>query len=52
VYHPERERGNYVPTLLASRYDALIYIDETEALHPLHLELDGDQMPATYPFGF
>jgi erythromycin esterase len=52
VYHPERERGNYVPTLLPSRYDALMYIDETEALHPLHLKPAGDQIPDTYPFGF
>jgi erythromycin esterase len=51
VYHPERERGNYVPTLLASRYDALLYIDETEPLHPLHIKPAGDQMPETYPFG-
>ena len=38
VYHPEYERyGNYVPTVLPRRYDAFLYIDETEALHPLHL---------------
>jgi erythromycin esterase len=37
---------------LASRYDALIYIDESEALHPLHLKPAGDQVPETYPFGF
>jgi erythromycin esterase len=52
VYHPERERGNYVPTLLASRYDALVYLDQTEALHPLHLKPAGNQTPETYPFGF
>jgi erythromycin esterase-like protein len=52
VYHPERERGNYVPTLLPSRYDALIYIDKTRALHPLHLQADKTQVPETYPFGF
>jgi erythromycin esterase len=52
VYHPEYERGNYVPTLLPFRYDALIYIDKTSALHPLHLEPDGSQIPETYPFGF
>jgi erythromycin esterase len=51
VYNPVHERGNYVPTLLASRYDALLYIDETEALHPLHLKPAIDQMPETYPFG-
>jgi erythromycin esterase len=52
VYHPERERGNYVPTLLPSRYDALMYIDESKALHPLLLQTNNDQMPDTYPFGF
>ncbi len=52
VYHPEDERGNYVPTLLPFRYDALIHIDKTQALHPLHLEPDGSQLPETYPFGF
>jgi len=52
VYHPERERGNYVPTILPSRYDALIYIDQSKALHPLHLVPDGTEVPDTYPFGF
>ena len=52
VYQPEYERnGNYVPTTLPLRYDAFIYIDETKALHPLHIEPDGNQMPETYPFG-
>jgi erythromycin esterase-like protein len=35
VYHPESERGNYVPTRLSDRYDALIYIEESHALEPL-----------------
>jgi erythromycin esterase len=52
VYQPEKERGNYVPTLLPSRYDALLYIDQTEALHPLHIKSTGDKIPETYPFGF
>ena len=34
VYHPEYEHlGNYVPTVLSRRYDALLFIDETHALH-------------------
>ncbi len=38
VYHPEYEKyGNYVPTTLAKRYDAFLYIDETHALSPLHM---------------
>jgi len=52
VYHPEREKpGNYVPSRLPLRYDAMIFIDETRALHPLHLKPDGHLVPETYPFG-
>jgi erythromycin esterase-like protein len=35
VYDPSHESGNYVPTVLPERYDALLFIDQTEALHPL-----------------
>lgn len=38
VYHPERERGNYVPTEIARRYDAFIYLETTKALSPLAAE--------------
>lgn len=39
VYHPERERyGNWVPTVMGGRYDALCFFARTQALHPLHLE--------------
>ena len=52
VYNPEYEEyGNYVPTILPMRYDAFIYLDETKALHPLHIEPDRHQIPETYPFG-
>jgi erythromycin esterase len=52
VYNPELEQyGNYVPTILPARYDAFIYLDETKALHPLHIQPDGKQVPETYPFG-
>jgi erythromycin esterase-like protein len=52
VYHPERERfGNYVPTLLSSRYDAFIFLDKTRALHPLKMPTSGHQTPETFPFG-
>jgi hypothetical protein len=52
VYHPEHERrGNYVPSLLPQRYDAFIYIDRTDALHPLHMEAHRTKEPPdTYPF--
>jgi erythromycin esterase-like protein len=52
VYHPEHDFKNYVPTLLTHRYDALIYIDASNALHPLHLKHHGEKIPETYPFGF
>lgn len=53
VYHPERERfGNYVPTVLNARYDAFIYIDQSRALHPLHIKPDGHKIPETFPFEF
>ena len=52
VYNPQYEQyGNYVPTILPLRHDAFIYLDETKALHPLHIEPDGQQVPETYPFG-
>ncbi|MDP9348557.1 MAG: erythromycin esterase family protein [Gemmatimonadota bacterium] len=53
VYNPGHERwGNYVPTLMPLRYDALIYLDETRALRPLHMEAHADgEPPETYPFG-
>lgn len=39
VYHPKYERrGNYVPSRMAQRYDAFIFVDETRALQPLVVE--------------
>lgn len=53
VYNPERERfGNYVPSVMSQRYDAFIFLDETMALHPLHLRPHDEKIPETYPFGF
>ncbi|SEA42534.1 erythromycin esterase family protein [Microbulbifer marinus] len=53
VYDPEWERGNYVPTELARRYDAFIHLEETRALHPLHIEASRAATPPdTYPWGF
>lgn len=51
VYQPWSEHRNYVPTGLAQRYDALVHIDATRALHPLHLRPDKREIPDTYPFG-
>ena len=52
VYDPRREKtGNYVPSLMPERYDAFIYLDQTRALHPLHLQPTGKAIPDLYPFG-
>ena len=52
VYQPELESySNYVPTVLPKRYDAFLYIDETEALHPLNIEPEEINPPDTYPWG-
>jgi erythromycin esterase len=53
VYHPRYEQpGNYVPTVLPERYDALIALDATTALRPLHpIKIELDEVPETYPSG-
>jgi erythromycin esterase len=52
VYRPQYEQyGNYVPSVLPSRYDAFIYIDKTMALHPLLIDSNKQTIPETYPFG-
>jgi erythromycin esterase-like protein len=50
VYHPEAEWSNYVPTVLPLRYDAFLYLDRTQALHPLHVE-PRTGPPELYPWG-
>jgi erythromycin esterase-like protein len=53
VYDPAMEKyGNYVPSILAERYDALLFIDKTKALHPLHLHPDRNKLPETFPFDY
>lgn len=39
VYDPRRESGNYVPTVMGDRYDALMWFEESSALRPLRHEL-------------
>jgi erythromycin esterase-like protein len=40
VYRPEYEQyGNYVPSVMSSRYDGFIFVDKTHALHPLGMEI-------------
>lgn len=53
VYNPVHERyGNYVPTSLSSRYDVLLFIDNTTALSPLRIEPSEDKdLPETFPTG-
>jgi erythromycin esterase-like protein len=53
VYDPRRERyGNYVPTIVPRRYDAVLFIDETHAVDPLHMPVRiADDVPETYPTG-
>lgn len=51
VYHPERERyGNYVPSIIPERYDAFIYLDKTQALHPIKITEKSQKIPETYPW--
>ena len=52
VYRPERDRwANYVPTVLADRYDALLWFDETRAVRPLHPATVDTREPETFPSG-
>jgi erythromycin esterase-like protein len=51
VYHPTREAGNYVPTVLPDRYDAFVHVDETAALHPIERHPEGERVPELYPYG-
>jgi erythromycin esterase len=52
IYHPEHElKSNYVPSVIGQRYDALIFLDKTKALTPLHLDFDKNLIPQTFPFG-
>ncbi|MFB6204954.1 MAG: erythromycin esterase family protein [Haloglomus sp.] len=52
VYHPARESGNYIPTVLPERYDAFVHVDETEALHPIAVHPERERVPELYPSGF
>ncbi len=52
TYNPGFDPFNYVPTVLPRRYDAFIYLEETKALHPLHMEHPEKGPPQLYPWGF
>ncbi|WP_234402002.1 erythromycin esterase family protein [Thermobifida halotolerans] len=52
VYHPGSERrGNYVPTVLARRYDAFLHVDRTGALTPLRPAEPETGEEETWPTG-
>ncbi|HXH75914.1 MAG TPA: erythromycin esterase family protein [Bacteriovoracaceae bacterium] len=52
VYNPHLEgMGNYVPSAVAGRYDALVFIEETTALTPLEIGFNRHKLPETYPYG-
>ena len=52
VYNPEMESyGNYVPSEIPKRYDSFIFLDETQALHPLKIKSKRQITPETYPWG-
>jgi erythromycin esterase-like protein len=56
-YHPESELHNYVPTRLASRYDAFVHIDRTKAVKPLDMSVaKPESLPRweaeSYPEGY
>jgi erythromycin esterase len=53
VYRPGGERwGNYVPTIIPQRYDVMLYIDDTNAVDPLHMPVAATRdEPETYPSG-
>jgi erythromycin esterase len=51
VYRPEAESwGNYVTTVLGRRYDAFLWLDETNALQPLGAPAEPGELE-TWPFG-
>lgn len=53
VYDPDREAGNYVPTVMGARYDALIWFEDTTPLRPLHHEKPPHEAEyETEPTGF
>lgn len=52
VYDPSRElKSNYVPTELANRYDAFVYVDLTHPLQSLHTGYLKGDVPETWPTG-
>ena len=52
VYRPQFEQfGNYVPSLIPDRYDAFLFLNHTQALHPLAIHPAEKGPPELYPWG-
>lgn len=52
IYRPDHEHfGNYVPTSLARRYDAFLFLSRTSALEPFQQDFDRKEIPETWPQG-
>ena len=53
VYRPRQESGNYVPTVMGRRYDALLWFEDTTPLAPLsHEPPPREREYETSPSGF
>ncbi|MGG1552244.1 erythromycin esterase family protein [Paenibacillus ferrarius] len=50
VYRPSYERGNYVPSVMARRYDAFVHVDESHALRPLTIQSAAPEAEAAPQF--
>lgn len=50
VYKPDQDHfTNYVPGILPSGYDAFLFFDHSEAVHPIHQQLESSRVPETFP---
>lgn len=53
VYSPRSEHGNFVPTVMGVRYDALCWFEDSRALLPLHRERPSEEPEfETEPSGY
>jgi erythromycin esterase-like protein len=53
IYQPASDAySSYTNSIMSRRYDAFIYLDVTQALHPLPVKTATKQTPLTYPTGF
>ena len=53
IYRPLTERqSHYFRAILAEQFDALIWLEQTQAVTPIGLQdIDASVVPDTYPFG-